>query len=172
MRTPRPARFTFGKEAFPILPRKSGSCAEAYINTASLAGGRVVKILPVSPPKGRSRRSAGRVPPPQGGIGPFPDGNLIASLNLLDVLDVIWELNALIGAGDGCGIERVRFGSARVSPARFMECRFNRVHLRALESCGTFEPARLKSSRNDYAQRSGPAVSAIRRRSTPWSFCI
>jgi hypothetical protein len=36
----------------------------------------------------------------------------IARLTLLDVLDVIWELNALIGAGEGCGIERVRFGSA------------------------------------------------------------
>jgi len=33
----------------------------------------------------------------------------IARLNLLDVLDVIWELNALIGAGEGCGIEQVRF---------------------------------------------------------------
>ena len=29
----------------------------------------------------------------------------------MDVLEVIWELNALIGAGEGCGIERVRFGS-------------------------------------------------------------
>jgi len=36
----------------------------------------------------------------------------IARLNLLDVLHVIWELNALIGAGEDCGIERVRFGSA------------------------------------------------------------
>jgi len=36
----------------------------------------------------------------------------IARLNLLDVLDVILELNALIGAGEGCGIELVRFGSA------------------------------------------------------------
>jgi len=36
----------------------------------------------------------------------------IARLNLLEVRDVIWELNALIGAGGGCGIERVRFGSA------------------------------------------------------------
>jgi len=35
----------------------------------------------------------------------------IARLNLLDVLDVIWELKALIGAGEGRGIERVRFGS-------------------------------------------------------------
>jgi hypothetical protein len=37
----------------------------------------------------------------------------IARLNLLAVLDVIWELNVLIGAGEGCGIERVRFGSAQ-----------------------------------------------------------
>jgi hypothetical protein len=37
---------------------------------------------------------------------------LIARLNLLDVLDVIWEFNALIGAGESCKIERVRFGSA------------------------------------------------------------
>jgi hypothetical protein len=36
----------------------------------------------------------------------------IARLNLLDVLDVIWEFNALIGAGEGCRIERGRFGSA------------------------------------------------------------
>jgi hypothetical protein len=36
----------------------------------------------------------------------------IARLNLLDVLNVIRELNALIGAGEGCEIERVRFGSA------------------------------------------------------------
>jgi hypothetical protein len=36
----------------------------------------------------------------------------IARLNLLDVSDVIWELNALVGAGEGCGIELVRLGSA------------------------------------------------------------
>jgi len=37
----------------------------------------------------------------------------IARLNLLDVLDVIWKLNALIGAGESCGIGQVRFGSAQ-----------------------------------------------------------
>jgi hypothetical protein len=36
----------------------------------------------------------------------------IARLNLLDVLNVLAELRGLIGAGEGCGIERVRFGSA------------------------------------------------------------
>jgi len=61
------------------------------------------------------------VPPPQGGKGPFPDGNWIARLNLLAVLDVIWELNVLIGAGKGCGIERVRFGSAPCFTRSFYE---------------------------------------------------
>ena len=36
----------------------------------------------------------------------------IARLNLLDVSDMPVELCALIGAGEGRGIERVRFGSA------------------------------------------------------------
>jgi hypothetical protein len=67
----------------------------------------------------------------------------------------------------GCAL-----GRPCVLPARSLECRFDCAHLRALESCGTFEPAGLKSSRNDYAQRPGPAVPAIRRHSIPWSFCI
>ena len=58
-------------------------------------------------------------------------------------------------ADDGCTGDAVR-----------SQVRFNRVHLRALENCGTFEPAGLKSSRNDYAQRSGPAAPAIRRHCT------
>ena len=33
-------------------------------------------------------------------------------------------------------------------------------------SCRTFEPAGLKSGRNDYAQRSGPAHPVVRRHST------
>jgi len=36
----------------------------------------------------------------------------LASIYWTSFLDVIWELNALIGAGEGCGIERVRFGPA------------------------------------------------------------
>jgi hypothetical protein len=34
-RTPRPARFLFGKEGFSVLARKSRGCAEAYLGTAS-----------------------------------------------------------------------------------------------------------------------------------------
>jgi len=58
MRTPRPARFLFGKEAFFILARKSRGYTEAYIGIASRVGGRAVEILPV-PPASRSVEISG-----------------------------------------------------------------------------------------------------------------
>jgi hypothetical protein len=68
--------FRFGKEGFFVPARKSRACAEAYMGTASQSveiGDRARRSL-----CGHRRRqwpSRLAVPPPQGGKGPFPDGN-------------------------------------------------------------------------------------------------
>ena len=56
IRTPRPARLLFGKEAFFALARKSRGCAEAYTEST---------LCEVSP----------KIDAARGGKGPFPDGN-------------------------------------------------------------------------------------------------
>jgi len=57
--------FLFGKKAFFVLARKSRGCVEAYI-AYRLAGGEggLSRSWPAVP-----------VPKPQGGKGPFPNGN-------------------------------------------------------------------------------------------------